>query len=294
MLTNNYKLYIVLPLLATVSKGDWKDDCKKSFEDMTDFNPTSAVVSAPGFVESFTIPAGWEKREQGMILEPYEYANGTVTSYKNGPDKTRLYPEFKKKIVVEVNGTGGVVNWPGYNVMVDDSVNVNWTTFMEYFAAGGAGVVIDLENYSTLTAVGSVTGKTYGVARPEKLYKIAIAVHHTTNLTITISHANVLTLSTSGVTSQTLWMATDNGDIGTFITRPSFGEKLAEFEGQVTLNRGPNTCFKYDAYFIPAPTPTQPPSPTPQPTASGAAAARSSGLLGAFSLLAAACLALRS
>lgn len=293
MSTNNYTLYFVLPLLASAAsssgsgsgtKGNWKEYCKtlKSFQDVATFNKTSSVVSAEGFVESFTIPDGWQTREEpfGIYPEPFENANGTVTLYNNGV-KSKHYMSLYETITLEVQGTAkNSVNWPG-----TASTSVDWAAFMDYLAAGGAGVVIDLENHSTLTAEGLKTGKHYGVARPQKLYKIAIAVLHTVELTIDLPHANVFTFLGT-------WGLEDSGEAPLWFTR-SYGPGKEEAEVSGGLSPGgsieqDNTCLYYHSAF-PLPKTS---APTPQPTedASGAVSARSSGWLAMVSLLAAASL----
>lgn len=301
----NNKLYFVLPLIATVAKGDYlpQGSCH-SFDDAAAFNATDGVVSAPGFVESFAIPAGWEHHDQRIELIKSEYANGTVTTYPTaGRRLSALLPQthhldFQEKLKLEVRGTeGNPVNWPGHNTssrIVNEVTTVSWTAFMDYFAAGGSGVVIDLENYSTLSARGSSTGTPYGVAQPANLTRVAIAVQYTTEVTITISNANVLTVTAKNQwddmhggerVQNPLWSADDNGLWGVNV-----------MPGVAVVEWRPNSCHVFDTSLT-TPTPTSAPSaPTPSPTASGAAGlttTRSRGLA-LFSLLVAASLALRS
>merc|ERR1719510_775822 len=290
MITNNYTLFSVVLLLATlwsvsgsgVAKDNWKDYCKniKSFQEAATFNKTTSVVSAEGFVESFTILDGWQSQEEpfGIYPETFENANGTVTVYNNGV-KSKHYMGLNETITFEVQGTAkNSVNWPG----TASKTSVDWAAFMDYLAAGGAGVVIDLENHSTLTAEGLKTGKHYGVARPQKLYKLAIAVLHTVELTIDLPHANVFTFLST-------WGLEDSDEAPLWFTRSyGPGKEQAELSGGLSPGGSveqDNTCLYY--HSLPKTS-----APTPQPTddASGAVSARSSGWLAMFSLLAAASL----
>jgi len=285
MLTDNYTLYFVLSLLATVVKGNWKNTCKdiKSFDDVAYFNKTSSVVSAEGFVESFTIPDGWQGKDHWMVLETYESAKGTVTLYNNGV-KTQHYAGLNETITFEVQGTDkNSVNWPGFNATEAATPpdmglkEVDFATFMDYFAAGGAGVVIDLENYSRLTAVGNEDGQPWGESRPKKLYKVAIAVLHTVELTMNIPHANVFTFtSTQDSDYAPLWWTDDvRGDTEVRSNYLNAGDSM---ENGIERH---NTCIDYRSIRSAQ-------APTPRPTdASGAVSARCSGWLAVFSLFAA-------
>jgi len=290
MLTYNYTLYFVLPLLATVAKGNWKKTCSniKSFEDVAYFNTTSSVVSAEGFVESFTIPDGWQGKDNTMALGMFEYANATVTLYNNGV-KTKHYPGLNEPITFEVQGTDkNAVNWPGYNATEAATPpdhgrkEVDFATFMDYFAAGGAGVVIDLENYSTLTAIGDFDGKLYGVAQPKKMYKVAIAVLHTVELTMNIPHANVFTFtSTQDSDYAPLWWTDDvRGDVEVRSNELGVGGLM---EGGVERQ---NTCIDYRSVRS-TPAPTSAPTSRPTADASGSVSARYSGWMAILSLFAA-------
>merc|ERR1712173_109054 len=165
-------------------------------------------------------------------------------------------------ITLEVQGTAkNSVNWPG-----TASTSVDWAAFMDYLAAGGAGVVIDLENHSTLTAKGLKTGKHYGVARPQKLYKVAIAALHTAELTIGLPHANVFTFSSTQDSDEApLWWTRSYGP----------GKEEAEVESNelFTIVERRNTCLSYH-YAFPL-SKTNAPTPKPTDDASGAVSARS-------------------
>jgi len=269
MLAFNYKLFLLFPLLATVSKGV---HCE-SFEDVMYHNKTSAVVSATGFVESITIPSG---KNRHYRFERYENATGTVTPVgTDGPGKIR-HLGFNKTLTLTIPGAGK--NWTGFKTIV------NFTDMMDYFADGGVGVVIDLENHSTLTASDmSDWNFTSYKASPAKLYKVAVAVQHEVEMDITISHANFLSISMRDYKerdSNTVWTATDDGLIG----MSNFVNSKNDVTGKIKQS---NTCFNYKmsrAYTS---------SPTPSPTASGATARGSGVLAGMLTLLAAACLAVQ-
>merc|ERR1712079_596370 len=151
-----------------------------------------------------------------IALKSYdEFANGTVISYNDGPSKTRHHLDFQKKTTVTVLGTGKA--YPFYNESNPDQLEpvlVDWDGFMGYFSMWenrrAFGIVIDIENYSTLTAYGVQTGRTWH-PQPAKPYKVAIAVQETVDLTITITHANVLTIRLHDGQTPVLWMATDYG-----------------------------------------------------------------------------------
>jgi len=282
MLTKNYKLQFVL-LLATVSRGL----CCKSFEDVMTFNTTTSVLSAPGFVKSLTIPSiAQQKWNLFDALEPDENVTGTVTPYgTDGVGSTRFL-NFDETITVRIPGTG---NWAGFNASAtgDKAKDVWWTEFMRYFADGGVGVVIDLENHSTLTLTlnGTQAGlpETY-TAQPEKLSKVAIAVQYEVEIKIVVRQANILTVSMVEPRPEEvrMWMATDDGDSGTC---SNFGRT----DGCVMGLERPNQCLHLESSVAPTP------KPTPSPTFSGAATIRGRGgmLATTLSLAVAASLALR-
>jgi len=290
MSTNNYTLYFAFSLLALVTKGNWEAECQniKSFQDVATLNKTSSVVSAEGFVESFTLPDGAQSQEApfGIYLEPSEDANGTVTMYNNGV-KSKHYLSLGETITVEVQGTDkNSVKWPGLN----DINGVPWEAFMDYFAAGGAGVVIDIENHSTLTAKGLKTMKHYGVARPKKMYKVAIAVLHTVELTIDLPHANVFTFSsTQDIDEAPLWWTRTYDGVHTGDSEVRSNE-LSPGGSQASGTERRNTCLSYRSAFPSLQPKTRAPTPQPTDDASGALSARSSGWLAMVSLVAAASL----
>lgn len=272
MLAFNYKLFLLFPLLATVSKG--VNHCE-SFEDVMFYNKISAVVSATGFVESMTIPSGKNRHgnNRHYWFERYENATGKVTPVgTDGPGKIR-HLGFNKTLTLTI--PGAAKNWTGFKTIV------NFTDMLDYFADGGVGVVIDLENHSTLTATDqSDWNFTSYKASPSKLYKVAVAVQHEIEMDITTSHANVLSISMRDYKerdSNRVWTATEDGLIGESL--------LINSENVVTTKmEHSNTCFNYEmnrAYKS---------SPTPSPTASGASARGSGMLAGMLTLLAAACL----
>jgi len=199
MLTNIYKLQFFLLLLARVSKSSRapSSDCL-SFLDVAAFNRTTSVLSAPGFVESLTIPS--LSQDDNYWLEPTGNATAMVTTY--GPDGagTRSrFLDYQKMMTVRIPGTG---NKAGFNASAHRpsgrAKGTAWDEFMRYFADGGVGVVIALENHSTLRAVQTPEDSQDTVvftAQPAKMYKVAIVVQYEVDMEITIQSPNVLSIS---------------------------------------------------------------------------------------------------
>jgi len=296
MLINNYKLQFVL-LLATVSRGL----CCKSFEDVAAFNKTTSVLSAPGFVKSLTTPSiDWQKYNV-QVLITRESVTGTVTPYgTDGIGSTRLL-NFKETITVRIPGTG---NWAGFNASAtgEKAKDVKWTEFMNYFANGGVGVVIHLENISTLTLEPEpvhVGLPEFYTAVPEKLYTVAIAVQHEVEIKIVVRQANILTVSMVEPRPEEvrMWMATDDGVFGMWMATDDgvFGDcsNFGNTDGCVMGLERPNQCLHLETHAETSVAPT--PKPTPSPTFSGAATIRGRGgmLATTLSLAVAASLALR-
>merc|ERR1712244_36602 len=147
---------------------------------------------------------------------------------------------------------------------------------MDYFADGGVGVGIDLENHSTLTASDLFDWNfTSYKASPAKLYKVAVAVKHEVEMDITITHANVLSISMRDYVereSNTVWTARDDGLVGE--------SNLVNSENKIRSKmEHSNTCFNYEmsrAYRS---------SPTPRPTSASTSARGSLTLTGMLTLL---------
>lgn len=279
------QLCFVLLLLATTVSSQMK--CV-SFQDVADFDTESNVLSAPGFVQDLTIPSD----EAGIVdfaTQRHENATAIVVQYGKTVGKTVTKPRFldlNKPITLRLPGTGE--SFPGYDGEggeSDHTVDVDFDGFMSYFENGGVGLVIELENHSTL-GIDFIDGdgniKTY-TAEPTKLFtdgsKVALAVLKEVEMTITIPSANVLSISMDRKFTEdnALWYAAEDA--------AGSGQMNAQDPATKTVftgKMGNNQCLDVTTTLD---VPTS--SPTPDPT-SGAAGRRSGFPTDAFTALVAA------
>jgi len=284
MLSNAKQLCFISLLLAISVSSQ---NCQ-SFPEATDlhfdFDNETAFLSAPGFVKDLTISASWIELPLEWVSTRHENATGTVEQHGKTAAKPRFL-ELNKPMTVRLPGTGA---WAGYNESESFSVNnVDFDEFKRYFADGGAGLVIDLENYSTLDLVLNRPGgnETTYTAEPMKFFKttgskVALAVFHEVEMTITIPSANVLSISMDREMAEEnfVWTATER-----------MATEGISFGGEVhnrTMEMGPNQCLEMT---------TTPYVPTSSPTPTSGANARRSGFPTAAltMLVAAALVALR-
>lgn len=270
------QLSFALLLLATTVSSQMK--CV-SFQEVADFDTESNVLSAPGFVQDLTIPSD----EAGIVdfaTQRYENATAIVVQYGKTVSKPRFL-DLNKQITVRLPGTGET--FPGYNESTTRTSLVDFDGFMRYFANGGVGLVIELENHSTL-GIDFIDGdgiiKTYN-AEPAKLFtdgsKVALAVMKEVEMTITIPSANVLSISMDRkFTEDNAWWYAAEDIAGS-------GQMNAQELGKTvfTGKMGNNQCLDVTTTLVPTS------SPTPDPT-SGAAGRRSGFPTAAFTALVAA------
>lgn len=259
------QLRFVLLLLATTVSSQMK--CV-SFQEVADFDTESNVLSAPGFVQDLTIPSD----EAGIVdfaTQRYESATAIVVQYGKTVSKPRFL-DLNKQITIRLPGTGE--SFPGY-----DSIDVDFDGFMSYFENGGVGLVIELENHSTL-GINFIDGdgniKSF-TAEPAKLFtdgsKVALAVMKEVEMTITMPSANVLSISMERKFTEdnTWWYAAEDIAGSGQMNAQELGKTV--FTGKMQ----PNQCLDVTTTLVPTS------SPTPDPT-SGAAGRRSGFPTAAF------------
>lgn len=269
--------FILLLLAISVSSRN----CQ-SFQEVTDFDldfdDKTAILSAPGFVKKLTITSSSIALPLEWFPTRHENATGTVTEFFPKHGKTAAKPrflEFNKPMTVRLPGTGV---WAGYNESDSYNVgNVDFDEFTRYLADGGAGLVIELENHSTMELDLNPGGnETTYTAEPMELFnsgsKVALAVFHEVEMKITIPSANVLSISMDGEMAEDnfVWMATEGISVGREMHN-------------MNLDMGPNQCLEMTT------TPDVVPTSSPTPMRSGANA-RSGFPTAAFTMLVAAAL----
>lgn len=190
-------VYLSSFLLTLASEG--LAGCTKDMGSVVRYDNNTRRLMAPGFVETLTIPKNvnitWDPDfiPPELALRTREVASAVITRYPGVAGAPRS--SFKIKSLhdeensVNMNVTGhnwGVTEWRDRN-------NGTWAGFEAYFANGGPGIVIDVQNNSTLTI--NDDGGFPHTAQPSIFKKIAVAFDVDTEIEITLSQANKVEIS---------------------------------------------------------------------------------------------------
>lgn len=121
----------------------WGDDLYHTFDEVANYNATTGTLSAPGFIEPLTLPGDvdWSTFE---ITARNESAVATVKQFDTST-KTWTSKSF-------VSGTKRVFNLKGADMRDPHPWNpINWTTIETLLTEGQPGMIVAVENLSTLT-----------------------------------------------------------------------------------------------------------------------------------------------
>jgi len=119
------------------------DEFYHTFEEVANYNATTGTLSAPGFVEPLTLPADvdWSTFE---ITSRNETAVATVSQFD--------LSTYRWKSKSFVSGTKRVFDVKGTQVLPGDVIgSVDWEVIEKYLTGGQPGMVVSVENLSTLT-----------------------------------------------------------------------------------------------------------------------------------------------
>jgi len=170
-------------------------DCNERIGDVARYDNTTRRLMAPGFVETLTIPKNvnltWDPDLKLLIGR--EVASAVITRYPGAAGapsssfKINSLEYWENSVNMNVSGHNwDIIEWRDRN-------NGTWAGFEAYFANGGPGIMIDVQNNSTLTI--NDDGGFPHTAQPSIFKKIAVAFDVDTEVEITLSQANKVEIS---------------------------------------------------------------------------------------------------